>query len=186
MVFSPKTWIGRDVEHPGRIILTPTGNPNEYDVQRSEGNINVAGDLISPENLNSLEQRIASLFSSNPWTPTLYGSTTAGAPTYTSRSGNYYMVENLMFFKGSVGISSKGGMAGTVRVGGLPFTCSGGICQFIYSYGFNISSGFPYGGYVGANYVDFYKTTSSAISDINASEIADSALFQICGVAEIV
>lgn len=58
MAFTPRTWIARIVQYPGRRILTPTGNINEYDVARSEGSIDQAGDSISAEALNDLEQRI--------------------------------------------------------------------------------------------------------------------------------
>lgn len=59
MAFIPKIWQGREVEHPGRIVLTPTGNPNEYDVSRSEGQVTSEGDFLGTVNLNDLEQRIS-------------------------------------------------------------------------------------------------------------------------------
>lgn len=62
MAFTPRTWIARIVQYPGRTILTPTGNTNEYDLTRSEGNITQEGDLVSAENLNDLESRISSEF----------------------------------------------------------------------------------------------------------------------------
>ena len=58
MAFTKRTWIARDVQYPGRRILTPTGNTNEYDITRSEGTINAEGDIVSKENLDDLENRI--------------------------------------------------------------------------------------------------------------------------------
>lgn len=58
MAFVKKTWVDRSVEHPGRVILTPTGNTNEYDVTRSEGTITSPGDLMNAANLNDLEDRL--------------------------------------------------------------------------------------------------------------------------------
>lgn len=58
MAFTKRTWIARDVQYPGRKILTPTGNTNEYDVTRSEGTVSAEGDILSAENLNDMEQRI--------------------------------------------------------------------------------------------------------------------------------
>ena len=59
--------------------------------------------------------------SSGTWTPYLYGSTTAGSPTYVTQVGRYIKIGalvNLFFY---VAISAKGGMAGIISVGGLPF-----------------------------------------------------------------
>lgn len=58
MAFIPKTWVGRSVEHPGRIKLIPTGEDGVFDVQRAEGEVTNEGDLVSDGNLNGLEGRI--------------------------------------------------------------------------------------------------------------------------------
>lgn len=63
MAFTPKTWVGRSVEHPGRIKLIPTGEDNIFDVQRAEGEITSDGDLVSDSNLNGLEGRIGDALS---------------------------------------------------------------------------------------------------------------------------
>jgi hypothetical protein len=55
------------------------------------------------------------------WTPTLYGSTTAGTPSYAARSGSYRRIKNTAHVMGLVIISSKGGMSGNLRIGGLPY-----------------------------------------------------------------
>ncbi|MDU7339050.1 MAG: hypothetical protein E7L17_13155 [Clostridium sp.] len=62
MAFTPKTWVGRSVEHPGRINLTPTGTTNQYDTERAEGEVYNEGDLVSDVALNNLEDRIANAF----------------------------------------------------------------------------------------------------------------------------
>lgn len=58
MAFTPKTWVGRSVQYPGRIRLVPTGEDGVFDVQRAEGEITADGDLVSDAALNDLEQRI--------------------------------------------------------------------------------------------------------------------------------
>lgn len=60
--------------------------------------------------------------SSGTWTPTLYGLTTEGNPTYTSRQGWYYKIGSLVYMTCSVAISDKGGISGTLAIGGLPFS----------------------------------------------------------------
>lgn len=59
------------------------------------------------------------------FTPTLYGTTTAGSPTYGVRSGKYYRVGNLIFVHVFVSISALGGMSGYMRMSGLPFVSEG-------------------------------------------------------------
>jgi hypothetical protein len=63
-------------------------------------------------------------YESGSWTPTLYGATTAGTPTYTYRAGHYTKVGQLVTLSGVIQISAKGGMAGDIRIGGLPFTAA--------------------------------------------------------------
>ena len=55
------------------------------------------------------------------WTPTVYGHTTAGTPTYTTQVGEYLRIGRLCYASYNVVISNKGGMAGRIRIGGLPF-----------------------------------------------------------------
>jgi len=58
------------------------------------------------------------------WTPYVYGSTTAGSPSYADRSGYYMRFGELCYISMMLALSSKGGMAGTLRIGGLPFPAS--------------------------------------------------------------
>jgi hypothetical protein len=55
------------------------------------------------------------------FTPTLFGSTAAGAPTYTLQVGSYERIGRLVTVRFRVAISAIGGMTGNVRVGGLPY-----------------------------------------------------------------
>ncbi len=57
------------------------------------------------------------------WTPTLIGSSTAGAQTYTVQVGRYVRIGNSVNVHARVTISAKdGAIAGNALVGGLPFT----------------------------------------------------------------
>jgi hypothetical protein len=57
------------------------------------------------------------------WTPTLYGSTTAGTTTYTAQIGYYFKVGGLVTCVFSLGWSGFTGTGG-VYIGGLPFTAA--------------------------------------------------------------
>ena len=61
------------------------------------------------------------------WTPTLYGSGTAGAPTYASNKGRYVLIGSVVYISFWVQLSTKGGLAGHVRMDGLPFTVKAAI-----------------------------------------------------------
>lgn len=58
------------------------------------------------------------------FTPSLAGETTAGAPTYAVRFGGYTKVGSRVEVDVDISISALGGMAGPVRITGLPFTSS--------------------------------------------------------------
>jgi hypothetical protein len=53
--------------------------------------------------------------------PVLEGSSTAGSPTYGNREGAYTKVGRLVTCFINIAITNKGGMAGDVRISGLPF-----------------------------------------------------------------
>lgn len=56
------------------------------------------------------------------WTPTIFGSGTAGTPTYTTQVGSYCRIGTMVFFSGQLVWSALGGAVGEMRIGGLPFT----------------------------------------------------------------
>jgi hypothetical protein len=57
------------------------------------------------------------------WTPTIAGSGTAGAQTYSVQFGRYFKVGRRVFCDFSVSMATKdGATAGNIRVAGLPFT----------------------------------------------------------------
>jgi hypothetical protein len=55
------------------------------------------------------------------FTPTLYGGTTAGTPTYTIQQGQYTKTGNVVHFKLRIDFTAKTGIAGALKIGGLPF-----------------------------------------------------------------
>lgn len=57
------------------------------------------------------------------WTPVFAGSTTAGAPTYTTQAGFWYRTGDLIFFTCTLVMTALGGAAGSAQISGLPFTC---------------------------------------------------------------
>lgn len=54
------------------------------------------------------------------WTPTWYGSTTAGTTTYTQQQASYTKIGNLIFFAFQMTVTNSTG-TGNIRIGGFPF-----------------------------------------------------------------
>jgi len=87
------------------------------------------------------------------WTPTIVGTTTAGAGTYSLQAGLYTKIGNRVFVEGYISWSAHTG-TGNMRIGGLPFTI-------------NSSS--------------FYS--SGSIGDLNAIALTAGNILAILGVA---
>lgn len=184
MAFAKRTWIARDVQYPGRRILTATGNTNEWDVTRSEGIVNAEGDMQSAENLNDLENRIAAEFlnkldaniiSSGSFTPTLYGAATAGNPTYTTQIGTWKKIGSIYLLKFSVGISAKGGAAGSLRLGGLPDSAQYGIILIAEASGVALPNTYALApSKVTTNYADLQYSFNSSLGTCDVASVADN------------
>ena len=72
------------------------------------------------------------------FTPTVYGSSTAGSPTYSYNVGKYVKVGGLVHFQLRVGISALGGASGNLYIGNLPFAnVSDNNAQSSVSVGYN-------------------------------------------------
>lgn len=117
--------------------------------------------------------------SSGTWTPTLYGATVAGTPVYDSNyhTGYWVKIGPLVFVSAILGITSKGGMAGIVCIGGLPFPVSCGVPSSIGK-GAVRGAASDVSGY-------FYKALSAIVlskagagvfTDLDAADIADNFL----------
>lgn len=55
------------------------------------------------------------------FTPIVEGTTTIGSPTYLTQNGYYRLIEKMLFFDLTLGISDKGSMDGNIVIRGLPF-----------------------------------------------------------------
>ena len=84
------------------------------------------------------------------WTPTLYGTSTAGTPTYVNQEGSYVVIGNIVFYTARIRISAIGGATGYIRIGGIPFNV-GAIAEththsigFLTGYNMSGSSYWPY------------------------------------------
>ncbi|HEX3018557.1 MAG TPA: hypothetical protein VHP31_11995 [Caproicibacter sp.] len=58
---------------------------------------------------------------SGTWTPIIHGSDVAGSPAFTVAYANYCKLGKYVYIEAGITLSSKGGMAGWIQIGGLPF-----------------------------------------------------------------
>ncbi|TCL44096.1 hypothetical protein [Harryflintia acetispora] len=134
---------------------------------------NLLADQILEEKLDK------SIISSGEWTPFLYGSTTEGNPTYTARDGFYCKIGPLVVCKGSIVISSKGGMSGALKIGGLPFAAIRSFSQpSAVIRDTNLAAGHIITGTI-ANYTSLaiIQSSNTTGGSLQASEINDNFYF---------
>lgn len=99
----------------------------------SEVTAPVASD-VNPLGLGVADPGVSNLFArydhvhddyeEGTWTPTIYGSTTPGTPTYLVNEGSFVKIGSIVSISAVVKISAKGGLVGTVKIAGLPFVAA--------------------------------------------------------------
>lgn len=135
-----------------------------------------------PNGVKILGGTSLTVFDEGTFTPTVYGATTAGTPTYTAQAGFYQKIGNWVSVTGRINISARGGMTGAILLGGLPFVVfnnsSNRTAISIGRYaGFNLASGYLPLGYMlnGQQYIQLLKMNNTAGNTaIAESEITDS------------
>jgi hypothetical protein len=120
----------------------------------------------------------ATLETSGTWTPTIYGTTTAGTPTYTARVGTYKRIGNMVYFNAVLVISAVGGIAGNVKISGLPLasdatTNNNNSLAIGYSFNGNISAIIQ----PGTTEISLYNSTGILVG----SSLVANAEFDISG-----
>lgn len=122
--------------------------------------------------------------SSGTWTPTLKGITAAGTPTYTVQAGSWHKVGKWCLINFTVGISTKGGMSGILRIDGLPFVPSENSAIII---GFPLGALLPdpfytFGGYVMAlsTMIQPVRYARTGTDNVGDTDITDNFSLNSC------
>jgi len=121
-------------------------------------------------------------YETGTWTPTLYGSTTAGTPTYSERSGSYVRIGNVVHLTGHISLSSKGGMDGNVIIGGFPYQSnhqSAGILGQTYNTAAAYDSVFGLNMRANATYATVYKFSQETLKTTEVGNNLVIASFEI-------
>ena len=119
------------------------------------------------------------------WTPYINFGGNAVGLTYSSRTGNYVRVGNLVWVSADIRLSAKGSSTGTVRIDGLPYTASAtaapGIANIIW---YNMASNFVFvSGAVTANDVYVllvgYSAAAAGYTALTEAAIANNTIIQM-------
>lgn len=144
--------IADDNDVSGVVDLTITGNYSQTGAttgstgtgtQTLNGNVVVTtGKTITAVSGIIFSNETLSQYDEGTWTPTIFGSGTAGTPTYSDQSGTYTRIGRDCLFQYRVAITAKTGIAGNIAIGGLPFTIN---ASFNASLGIGYYAGLTFG-----------------------------------------
>ena len=131
----------------------------------------LASDWLVVHDLSAATDKKMAPFVTGTWTPALnFGGATTGI-TYTTQSGNYVRMGNLVYVHFSIVLSSKGSATGAATITGLPFAGGGVAPGMSIRYYSNLASiaGSPFGwiGTTTINLVQMGAATPSALTDAN-------------------
>ena len=131
----------------------------------------LASDWLVVHDLSAATDKKMAPFVTGTWTPALnFGGATTGI-TYTTQSGNYVRMGNLVYVHFSIVLSSKGSATGAATITGLPFAGGGVAPGMSIRYYSNLASiaGSPFGwiGTTTINLVQMGAATPSALTNAN-------------------
>ena len=129
----------------------------------------------------SLGDEALDTYDEGTFTPTIYGSTTAGTQSYTTQTGLYTRFGRLVHGVMAVVLSSTSGAAGNIYIGGLPFTADATAIRVRVE----ISDTDNLTGYTQATTLGsfvIYNSTNIAVADNNGTLIGVGALTATTGI----
>ena len=141
------------------------------------GQIAFPATAVPSANANTLDD-----YEEGTFTPTLYGTTTAGTPTYTTQVGRYTKIGNRIQCQLRIVISAKGGIDGNVRISGLPFTTKSTVNSYNplligYCAGAVITAGTTIMGYTNLNATNISLTiwdSTAGTVNLDDAKIGDT------------
>jgi hypothetical protein len=141
---------------------------NAYPLILSQGQIKFPATQSASSDANTLDD-----YEEGTWTPGFNG--TGGTPsvTFSSRSGYYTKIGDMVFVTCRLTVSSASGGSGTLTITGLPFGSGSGNaypgCSLGYKASF-VTQGPDYGRFVGTT-IELYKIAATGETAITPSNI---------------
>lgn len=129
MAYVKQVWKDEVLNGPEQYRITAPGtNINGAEITLSTPIIQ-AGTQVTAERMNKIEQGIFdahAMGKAGLFVPVLVGLSTTGSPVYSSQSGRYIKINNLVVVSIYLTTNSLGGASGVLRVEGMPFPATVG------------------------------------------------------------
>ena len=106
---------GFDENLTGTLGITGPGSYKAVGLQKVNGTGDIVG--VMPDMVGE----------DGSWVPGFAGDATAGAPTYSSRSGRLYNIGKMFYFEATMVVTSIGGAAGNMLLTGFPMAPGGDV-----------------------------------------------------------
>jgi hypothetical protein len=159
--------------------LSSGAGPTFNHVHLTNGQIGFPAVQVPSVDANTLDD-----YEEGLWTPSLlFGGASVGM-TFTTQLGVYTKTGNRVFFTAYIVLSAKGSSAGSVLVGGLPFTSKTGDISPIAMYLNGVSFANAFQGYVGQNstYIGLYEVTEAGSkTDLNDTDFINTSTIIMSG-----
>jgi hypothetical protein len=101
------------------LIYSPKASPTFTGLVTTAGQVKFPATQNASSDVNTLDD-----YEEGTFTPTAYGSTAAGTPTYSIRFGYYTKIGRIVHFSIFIGCTAHTG-TGKLYIGGLPFAANG-------------------------------------------------------------
>ena len=110
----------------------------------------------TPDGSGTTGSEVLDDYEEGTWTPTIYGTGTAGNHTYAQQNGQYTKIGDEVHLQGYVQLSALGTLSGNVKLSGFPFTIknvAGGYpaINIGFAQGLSITASMNLGGYGNLN-----------------------------------
>jgi len=129
----------------------------------------------------------SNLTETGTFTPTIYGSTTAGTNTYDVKNGHYTRTGKLVHFSIYLDTSAiDAALAGAIRVGGLPYTSAASIytpVSVAWMAGISMQSSYMLTAYIEASntYINLTETNGATKANITDADLAANTQIMLSG-----
>lgn len=151
----------------GNLIISSYNNTPGILIADSSGKVTPSGSFVS----------------STPWTPVLNFDGDNTDITYTTQTGSYTRLGDLVFFTLNIVLSDNGSTSGSVTITGLPVPCSGSYPLHIVYENINITSpGDSLSAMLKESTINInFINSLSAMSDLTNTSVSKTASFNISG-----
>lgn len=165
-----------------KISALPSGSPalntDLFPIARGGSNYSLTGQNISDLTVSNFTNGVLS------WTPVItFGNASVGI-TYSSQSGTWTRVSNIVLLEAVMILTSKGSSTGTMRITGLPIsfpTTNGEFAVGSIRSGFltGLSGGLGISGSNGTSSLDVYQWSATGITGVADTNVTNTSTFFI-------